>query len=426
MTENEIREDEMTATVASKPKRLVSLDVFRGIAIASMILVNNPGSWKHVYPLLLHAEWHGFTPTDLVFPSFLFIIGVAMAFSLAKYTKGNQLTAAVYWRIARRCALLFALGVFLNASTLMLDWLLNDKPIDWSTFRIMGVLQRISLAYLLATLVILNLSAKKQGNREQGTGNREQEILSIAGTATPVGRSQVKQWILPGVVLLGYWGVMALIPVPGYGAGDFSPEGNLGGYIDRLILGAPHLYRGGPFDPEGLFSTIPAVVTVLLGYFTGQWLRSQPVKSNTSIQLVLAGLSCLVVGYLWSFLFPVNKALWTSSYVVYSAGWDLLLLAACYEIIEVRAWRRWGWPFEVMGLNAIFLFVGSGIVARILHKTHIGTGDKAPSTYGWIYENIFQSWAGALNGSLAFAIATVCLWWLILYGMYRKRWFFKV
>ncbi|NET62125.1 MAG: DUF1624 domain-containing protein [Symploca sp. SIO2E6] len=382
-------------TVISKPKRLVSLDVFRGMAIASMILVNNPGSWNHVYPPLLHAKWHGFTPTDLVFPSFLFIIGVAMAFSLAKYTKENQPTAAVYWRIARRCALLFALGLFLNGLTLVLDWLLNGKSIDWSTFRILGVLQRISLAYLLATVAILNLS-------------------------------RVKQWILAGVVLLGYWGAMALIPVPGYGAGDFSPEGHLGGYIDRFIVGAQYLYKGGPFDPEGLFSTIPAVVTVLLGYFAGQWLRSQSVKSNTSIQLVLAGLSCLVLGYLWSFLFPVNKALWTSSYVVYSAGWDLLLLAACYETIEVRNWRRWGLPFEVMGLNAIFLFVGSGIVARILHKTRIGTGDEASSTYAWIYENIFQSWAGQLNGSLAFAIATVLLWWLILYIMYRKNLFFKV
>ena len=385
----------MTETVASKPKRLVSLDVFRGIAIASMILVNNPGSWDHVYPPLLHAEWHGFTPTDLVFPSFLFIIGVAMAFSLAKYTKDNQPTAAVYWRIARRCLLLFALGLFLNGSSLVLDWLLRDKPLDWSTFRIMGVLQRISLAYLLATLAVLNLS-------------------------------RVKQWILAGVALLGYWGAMTLIPVPGYGAGDLSPEGNLAGYIDRIILGAQHLYLGGPSDPEGLFSTIPAVVTVLLGYFAGQWLRNQSVKSNTSIQLVLAGLSCLVVGYLWSFFFPVNKALWTSSYVVYSAGWDLLLLAACYETIEVRNWRRWGWPFEVMGLNAIFLFVASGIVGRILYRTHIGTGDEAPSTYAWIYENMFQSWAGAINGSLAFAIATVLLWWLILYGMYRKGWFFKV
>ncbi|NES23745.1 MAG: DUF5009 domain-containing protein [Symploca sp. SIO3E6] len=415
-----------------------------------MILVNNPGSWAHVYPPLLHAKWHGFTPTDLVFPSFLFIIGVAMAFSLAKYTKGNQPTAAVYWRIARRSALLFALGVFLNASTLILDWLLNGKSIDWSTFRIMGVLQRISLAYLLATVIVLNFSSRKEGNRQTSerkkewgnesvdaetrgrgdaeNGNPTQNLVHPRQTSpvSLLGNSQVKQWILAGAILLGYWGAMALIPVPGFAAGDFSPEGNLGGYIDSLILGSQHLYKGGPFDPEGLFSTIPAVVTVLLGYFAGQWLRSQPVKSNTSIQLVLAGLSCLVVGYLWGFLFPINKALWTSSYVVYSAGWDLLLLAACYETIEVRNWRRWGLPFEVMGLNAIFLFVGSGIVARILHKTHIGAGDDAPSTYAWIYENIFQSWAGALNGSLFFALTTVLLWWLILYGMYRRSWFFKV
>lgn len=361
-----------------------------------MILVNNPGSWDYVYPPLDHAKWHGCTPTDLVFPFFLFIVGVAMAFSLSKYTLENRPSAAIYWRIGRRCALLFALGLLLACFSFILDWLLNGSPPpDFRTIRIMGVLQRIGLAYLLAAVAILNLSRRSL-------------------------------WVLATLLLMGYWAAMQLIPVPGYGAGNLTPEGNLGAYIDRLVLGTQHLYHGGPFDPEGLFSTLPAVVTVLAGYFTGQWLQFQPVKTRTSINLAIFGLICLVIGRSWGLVFPINKQLWTSSYVVFTAGWALLLLAMCYEFIEVRGLRRLGWPFEVMGLNAIFVFVASGFLARILLKTHVGMGKNAPTTYTWIYEHLFHPWAGAMNGSLLFAIATVLFWWVILYQMYCQRWFLKI
>lgn len=399
--------------------RLKSLDVFRGIAIASMILVNNPGSWKQVYPALEHAEWHGCTPTDLVFPFFLFIVGCAMSFSLSKYTQTTTKTETeaskitdvqeqtktektpltssnIYWRIARRAAILFILGLLLNTSSIALDVLLNSAPIEnFGKIRIMGVLQRISLAYFLGAIAILNLSP------------RHQKLLAIA-------------------LLFGYWSLLTLVPVGGgYSAGELTPEGYLGGYVDRLILGSQHLYKGGPFDPEGLLSTLPAVVTVLIGYFTGEWLRVQQIKTRTSINLAICGLCCLVIGHLWGFYFPINKQLWTSSYVVFTAGWALLLLAVCYETIEVRGWK-WGRPFEIMGLNAIFLFVASGIVARILLKTHIGSGESAPSTYTWIYENWFLPWAGPLNGSLAFAVTAVLFWGLILYGMYRRGWVIKI
>jgi predicted acyltransferase len=402
--------------------RLKSLDVFRGIAIASMILVNNPGSWKQVYPPLDHAEWHGCTPTDLVFPFFLFIVGCAMSFSLSKYTenyqkigtKASEISATqeqttkekkpssfssipenIYWRIARRAAILFLLGLLLNTSSIALDVLLNGAPIaNFGKIRIMGVLQRIGLAYAISAIAILNLSP------------RNQKLLAVA-------------------VLLGYWGGLFVFAVGGYSAYELTPEGYLGGYVDRIILGSQHLYKGGPFDPEGLFSTLPAVVTVLAGYFTGELLRVQPIKTRTSINLAICGLSCVVIGHLWGFVFPINKQLWTSSYVVFTAGWALLLLAACYETIEVRGWK-WGRPFEIVGLNAIFLFVASGIVARILLKTHIGSGEKAPTTYTWIYENWFLPWAGPLNGSLAFAVTAVLFWWLILYGIYRRGWVIKI
>ncbi|MBD1940198.1 DUF5009 domain-containing protein [Microcoleus sp. FACHB-68] len=390
--------DEQFLPTAKQPPRLMSLDVFRGIAITGMILVNNPGSWDYVYAPLKHAEWHGCTPTDLVFPFFLFIVGVAMAFSLSKYTPENRPTAAVYTRIVRRCVFLFALGLLLAVISLIFDWLFNAKTLDLSTLRIMGVLQRISLCYLISSAIILHLPRKTQ-------------------------------WVLAAVILLGYWALMQLIPVPGYGAGNFSPhgEGSLAAYIDRLIFTPAHLLkRDIGFDPEGLFSTFPAVVSVLIGYFTGEWLRRHKVQTEISVQLAIAGLCCLIVGHLWGFLFPINKQLWTSSYVVFTSGWALLLLAGLYYILEVRNWRKWAWPFEVMGLNAIFLFVASGTVARFLIKTHIGAGKDAPTTYTWLYENLFRPWAGALNGSLAFALTTVFLWWLILYLMYRNKWFLKL
>ncbi|BAZ54173.1 hypothetical protein NIES4103_68580 [Nostoc sp. NIES-4103] len=374
--------------------RLTSLDVFRGITIAGMILVNMVGVADDVYPPLAHAEWHGCTPTDLVFPFFLFIVGVAMTFSLSKYTEANKPTKAVYWRILRRAAILFALGLLLNGF-----WNKGIWTFDLSNIRFMGVLQRISLTYLLASLAVLNLPRKGQ-------------------------------WIVAAVLLIGYWLALMYIPVPGYGAGVLTRDGNFGAYIDRLIIPKAHLYAGDGYknlgDPEGLFSTIPAIVSVLAGYFTGQWIRSQPVQSRTSIGLALFGIGCLIIGWAWGWTFPINKKLWTSSYVVFTSGWALLLLAACYELIEVRRIRRWSKPFEIMGLNAIALFVASVLLIKILVRTSIGTGENAISTYNWIYQNIFASWAGTLNGSLLFALVTVLLWLAVGIFMYRQHWFIKV
>ncbi len=374
--------------------RLTSLDVFRGITIAGMILVNMAGVADDVYPALAHADWNGCTPADLVFPFFLFIIGVAMTFSLSKYTEANKPTSAVYWRILRRAAILFALGLLLNGF-----WNKGVWTFDLSNIRIMGVLQRISISYLLASLAVLNLPRKGQ-------------------------------WLLAAVLLISYWLTMMYVPVPDYGAGVLTREGNFGAYIDRLIIPKEHLYPGDGFknlgDPEGLFSTIPAIVSVLAGYFAGQWIRSQTVQSRTSVGLVLFGIGCIIIGWMWGWTFPMNKKLWTSSYVVFTSGWALLLLATCYELIEVRLIRRWNKPFEIMGLNAIALFVASVLLIKILVKTHIGTGENAPSTFNWIYQNVFTSWVGALNGSLLFALVTVLLWFLVGVFMYRQRWFLKV
>lgn len=372
--------------------RLASLDMFRGLAIVGMVLVNNPGSWQHVYAPLLHAEWHGFTPTDLVFPAFLFAVGMAIPFTMAGYADDDPgARGLLYGRIARRVLLLFALGLALNATTPILQWALHGKAVDWASLRILGVLQRIALAYLIAVLVVLTLG--------------------------PRGRA-----IAVAVILLGYWALVTLVPVPGHGAGVLTPDGSLATFVDRLILGEPHLYQG-KFDPEGLLSTFPAAATVLISFFAGEALRQAPRTGPTTAILVGAGLLCLAAGWVWGFVFPINKQLWTSTYVVYSAGWCLLVMAACFEVVEVRRWWRLGWPLQVMGVNAIALFVASGIVARILLVSRVGDGR---SVYQWLYDSLFVPWAGPLDGSLAFALATVAAWWLVLYALYRRGWFLRL
>ncbi|MBO1050779.1 MAG: acyltransferase family protein [Dolichospermum sp. DET73] len=375
--------------------RLSSLDVFRGITIAAMILANMAGVADDVYRPLSHSEWHGCTPTDLIFPCFLFIVGVAMTFSLAKYTAQNKPTKAVYLRILRRTAILFILGLVLNGF-----WNQGVWTFDLSSIRLMGVLQRIALTYLFASLIVLKLPRKSQ-------------------------------WLVAGGLLIAYWLTMMYIPVPDYGAGVLTREGNFGAFIDRLIIPKAHLYKGDGFnflgDPEGLFSTIPAIVSVLAGYFTGQWIKDKKqATSQTSMDLVLFGLCCLVIAIIWDVSFPINKKIWTSSYVLFTTGWALMLLAACYELIEVRLIKRWSKPFEIMGLNAIALFVASVFLIKITAKTQIGTGETAVSIYNWIYQNIFASWAGNFNGSFLFAFVTLLFWYGVAVLMYQKRWFIKV
>jgi len=377
--------------------RLSSLDVFRGITIAAMILANMAGveGDVYVYRPLSHSEWHGCTPTDLIFPCFLFIVGVAMTFSLSKYTAENKPTKAVYLRILRRTAILFILGLVLNGF-----WNQGVWTFDLSSIRLMGVLQRIALTYLFASLIVLKLPRKSQ-------------------------------WLVAGGLLIAYWLTMMYIPVPDYGAGVLTREGNFGAFIDRLIIPKAHLYKGDGFnflgDPEGLFSTIPAIVSVLAGYFTGQWIKDKKqATSQTSMDLVLFGLCCLVIAIIWDVAFPINKKIWTSSYVLFTAGWALMLLAACYELIEVRLIKRWSKPFEMMGLNAIALFVASVFLIKIAAKTQLGTGETAVSIYNWIYQNIFASWAGNFNGSFLFALVTLLFWYGVAVLMYQKRWFIKV
>ena len=351
-------------------ERLVSLDVFRGITIASMILVNNPGSWNHVYPPLRHAEWHGWTPTDLIFPFFLFIVGVAMSFSFAG--RGN---APRLRKVLVRSLILFALGLFMAAY----------PRFDLAHLRIPGVLQRIAFCYLAASLLVLHASRK------------------------------VLYWIL-ALILGGYFLLIR---------GDLTVEGNLAARIDRFLLGG-HLWKS-TWDPEGLLSTLPAIATTILGYLAGERLRASESGHETAATLFTAGWGLILSGLLWSIWFPVNKNLWTSSYVLFTAGAALQFLAFLYWVVDVKAWRGFTYPAVVFGRNAIAVFVLSGLAAKslILYKVERAGGSTA-SLYQLLYEKAFASWAGPLPGSLLFAIAIVLFWWLAMWALYRRRIFIAV
>lgn len=372
------------------PGRLFSLDVFRGATIAAMLLVNNPGTWAHIHPPLRHAEWHGWTPTDLIFPFFLFIVGVAITYSFGKLQSQGAGRKALLAKAGRRGAVLFLLGLVLHA----FPWW---SP-DLANLRIPGVLQRIGIAYFLASVVVL--------------------FMGVRGQA-----------VTAGLCLLVYWALMTLVPVPGYGAGVLDvPEATLAAFIDRAVLGTQHLWVwAGTWDPEGILSTIPAVGTVLSGVLAGHWLRSgrQPLEKLAG--MFIAGNVLMVLGLVWNWFFPINKPIWTSSYVLFTSGMALNVLAMCYWAVDMKQWRRWATPFAVFGVNAIAAFFLSSLFARVLIMIRVpdGTGEStALKTY--IYQNLFTPWLSPMNASLAFAICYVLFWLGLMWILYSRRVFIKV
>ncbi|HSH46418.1 MAG TPA: DUF5009 domain-containing protein [Longimicrobiales bacterium] len=386
------------SAAAPMPGRLESLDAFRGATIAGMLLVNNPGTWSAIYPPLRHAVWHGWTPTDLIFPYFLFIVGVAMAFSFAKLWERGADRSAVLAKVARRSAVLFLLGLLLHS----FPWV----GTDWGELRIPGVLQRIALAYLGGSIIVL------------WTGWRGR--LAAVGT-----------------LLLGYWALLSWVPVPGVGAGVLEPGQDLGAYLDRVVFGTEHLWaQTRTWDPEGLLGTLPAIATVLLGVFAGDWLhRGRRLEGGrVAGWLLAAGTAGVLVGLAWGQVFPINKPLWTSSYVVFTAGMASVTLAACYWLMDVRGYRAWARPFVVFGVNAIAAYFLSGIAARLLNMIRVPASGGAESVgaaesvalKAWIYQNAFASWLSPVNASLAFALAFVGVWLGLMWLLYRRRIFIKV
>ncbi len=440
-----------------------------------MVLVNNPGT-SPVYWPLDHAEWNGLTPTDWIFPFFLFIVGIAIPMAFGKYAGGNPTDRkgigqrdGVYWKIISRSLSIFGLGLAISVipffqftSTDAPDWLkmavwlcfaaallflllrnfkiagilagvailgivvmnlagYNVVPYDFGTMRIFGVLQRIAVCYLVAALIFLYTNWKQQ--------------LGIAIA-----------------LLLGYWLVMTTIPIPGCEITTIDDKAcNLAAYIDRIILGENHIWRFGKvYDPEGILSTIPAIATTISGVLAGRWLLSEPGavatgflndenKDNNvekdfdkSLNKVSAifffGVLLLAVGLIWNSFFPMNKSLWTSSYVVVTSGLALLTFGFCYWLIDIKGYKAWAKPFMVFGANALALFVFSGIFARMISAYKIAAGPEGQlwSIQKAVVQNVFLALFQPINASLAYAICFILFWLFLMWLLYRKQIYIKV
>ncbi len=383
--------------VEPRSRRLFSLDAFRGATIVGMILVNNPGTWGAIYAPLRHAAWHGWTPTDLVFPFFLFIVGVAIALAYGRMLERGTPRTVLVRKAAVRALWLFGLGLMMALFPFFTTEPLALRGVE--TLRIMGVLQRIALCYLAASLLYLYAGAK--------------------------GRAL---WLWALLVL--YWLALVLIPVPGVGAGHLDvPRETLAAYVDRLVLGADHLWVGADreWDPEGLLSTLPAIATTLFGVWVGGVLRTSHSDEQKVLRLMLAGFGLLVLGYVWGLAFPINKGLWTSSYAVFTAGQAMLCLGAFYWWMDVKGHTRWGQPLVEYGVNAITVFVMSGIVAKTLGAIRVPQADgTVVSLQSFLYQNVFAPLGPPQFTSLLYALTWITLWYAVLHVMYRRDVVIKV
>ncbi|MBK7872306.1 MAG: DUF5009 domain-containing protein [Saprospiraceae bacterium] len=370
-------------------KRLLALDVFRGITIAGMILVNTPGSWSYIYPPLEHAEWHGSTPTDWVFPFFLFIMGVAIPLALGRRIAEGADRKQIMLKILRRSILIFLVAMFLA----------GFPKFNFATIRIPGVLTRIALVYFLCSLIFVYIK-----------NWRTQVLLSV------------------GLLLL-YWILMTLVPVPDGNPPNLQPETNLGAWLDRTILGTNHLWKQSvTWDPEGLLSTLPAIVTGMIGVFTGLWLKTDRNHYEKLTGIFAIGAILVALGLIWNPLFPINKKLWTSSYVLYVGGLALLFLGLVYWLVDVLRYKAWIKPFVVFGTNALFAYVMSGFIVKLsaLIKIPIENGEKQ-NLLGWIYTHLFEPvFTSPYNASLAFAIAFVLFILGLTWILYWRKIFIKV
>ncbi|MCV9932583.1 DUF5009 domain-containing protein [Flavobacterium sp. LS1R47] len=420
-------------------ERLISLDVFRGFTILLMTIVNNPGSWASIYPPLEHAEWHGCTPTDLVFPFFVFIMGTAIPFAMP--TKHFDL--GIFNKILVRSLRIFCLGLYLAyfsriqlfglegipllllrlaitfgvAYALLGNFTLKIKTYlvlgifaillflayskieAYQDVRIPGVLQRIGIVYFFASLLYLKTNLKTQ-------------LLIVAS------------------ILLGYWILMAFVPVPGFGAPNFEKGTNLAAWLDNLLLNG-HLWSySKTWDPEGVLSTLPAIGTGILGMFIGQILNLQIPKIEIVKKLAITGIILIITGLLWDIIFPINKSLWSSSYVLYTAGIATICLTLLYYIIDVANYKKWTKLFLIWGVNPMIVFFFSGIIPRVLSSIKVQNPEIATEEINLqtlIYKfEIVPCFENPLNSSLAYAISYAIFWSLILWVFYKKKMIFKV
>jgi predicted acyltransferase len=389
-----------------KPARLVSLDVFRGLTVAAMILVTNPGTYSAVYWPLLHAEWRGWTLTDMIFPSFLFIVGVSMTLSFASRQERRETRTSLARHLLMRVVLLIAIGLFLNGFPFF----------DLHTLRIPGVLQRIALCYLISGLFYLSL-LPASGN---GAASTRRRVWALSAAIV--------------VLVLGYWITLRYFPVPGFGPNRFDSLGNLGAYIDRGVFGTRHMWPYGTtpgygvtFDPEGLLSTLPATANLLVGLLTGELLRTRRSGLRKAVVLGLAGVVLFSLGMALGPMLPIVKKIWTSSFVLLSAGFSLMAFALSYWVLDAQRWRRWMRPLTVPGLvfgtNAILAFAITNMITPLTDVIHLHPG---VTLHSWGYQAIFLPWLSPVQASLAYALMLVGVNLAIVSVFYRKRIFLRL
>jgi predicted acyltransferase len=394
-------------------KRFYSLDIFRGATVALMILVNNPGSWSHIYAPLKHAPWHGCSPTDLVFPFFLFAVGNAMAFVMPRLQEAG--TAAFLRKVIFRTLMIFGIGLFLHwspfvkwdneANLVFKHWVDPENP--GSGIRILGVLQRIALCYFFASLIVY--------------------FLKIRGAL-----------VISCIFLLAYWALCLLLGTPG---DPYSLDGYFGTQVDISVLGKAHMYKGEgvPFDPEGITSTLPAIVQVIFGYFVGFYIQQKGKSYEMITHLFVAGCVLIFTGFAWDLSFPINKKIWTSSYVLYTTGLAIMVISILILLVEMKkhhdhaGWKSFYKFFDVFGKNALFIFFLSGFLPRIVSllrwTDHINEKGKKVYTnaFAWFYHHICEPVSDDLKaGSLLYALCMIAFYWVIVYWMDRKKIYIRV
>ncbi|MEI7657244.1 MAG: DUF5009 domain-containing protein [Phycisphaerae bacterium] len=381
-------ESTSTTSPHQAPARIESLDALRGITVAVMLLVNNPGSWSHVHPPLSHAAWDGCTLADLVFPFFLFTVGASMAISFPRALEAGRTPTQVLVRAIRRGLTLVLLGLMLNVSSPIIAWLASGTAPDWSALRLPGVLQRIGLVFILAAPLAIFASTR-----------------FVLATCVVI------------VAAYAAW----------LGPGSIHPADNPTALLDRAVLSARHLYKGGPFDPEGLGSTPSAAASCLLGLLSARLLlRKDLVASRATAVLAMSGICLIVAGLAAAPLLPVNKPIWSASYVVFTGGAAMTTWAALRALMDLRGWRRPFHPAVVFGSNAIFAFVATGLTARVLGAPIISTPAGAIGVHASVHDHLFVPLASPMNASLLHALATVAAWYGVHLWLMRRRLFFKV
>ena len=377
----------------AKPQfeRLMSLDIFRGLMVAGMIVVDNPGSDEKAYWAIKHAEWNGWTPADFIFPAFLFLVGAAMVFSFAARMKRGESKRQILLHASKRSLILIAVGLFVNASPFV--------GLNEHTWRFEGVTQRIALCYFVAAILVLWTDFRWQ-------------LLSVV------------------ILLAGYWALLRFVPVPGLGLPGrdvpfMDPDKNIAAWIDRKLF-AGHLFDG-TRDPEGIVSTIPAVASTMIGVLTGHWLRSARAPKIIARNILLFGILGLIAGEFWNVWFPINKNLWTGSFVLFTGGFALVFLALLYWILEIKRWRgAWTMPILVFGMNAIAGFVADSFVYGPGYSFTVkGADGNAIAWHDAAQARLMSLGANAANASLLYSIAALLFCWFLLWLLWRKRIFIK-